>query len=171
MTRLDLLPENQLAAMLKQAEDDLTLLKNRQRHSGVSGLRGYFAATHNTWDLNSSASNGGGDPGYRDFEIIFTASGKQPYPIENVQLDIRFGGTAESNKPIELPNGFWGYNDGVNNASMFDRNPSFDKSYSGSELLYRWTFGFNVQGTLAYYIKVYAAGSSDGSILVRQTAP
>lgn len=171
MTRLDLDPTNQLAALLKQAEDDLREIKTKQPHSGLSGLRGYFAATHNEWDINSSASNGGGDPGYRDFEIIFTASGKQPFPIENVQLDIRFGGTAEGNKPIELPNGFWGYNDGVNNASMFDRNPSFDKTYSSSQLQYRWTFGFNVFGTLSYYIKVYASGSSDGTIMVRQTAP
>ena len=171
MTRLDLDPTNQLATLLKQAEDDLRELKNQQNHSGVSGLRGYFVNTSNTWDIISSASNSGGDPGYREFEIIFTGSGKQPYPVENVQLDIRFGGQQESNKPHELPNGFWGYDDGVNFASMFDRNPQFDKSYSGSQLQYRWTFGFNVFGTLPYYIKVYAAGTSDGTILVRQTAP
>lgn len=171
MTRIDLDPDNQLATLLKQVEDDIREFKTKQRHSGVSGLRGYFVETDNTWDIISSASNGGGDPGYREFEIIFTSSGKQPFPIENVQLDIRFGGTAESNKPIELPNGFWGYDDGVNFASMFDRNPEFDKTYSASETQYRWTFGFNVFGTLPYYIKVYAAGSSDGTILVRQTAP
>lgn len=171
MTRLDLDPTNQLAAMLKQAEDDLREIKTKQRHSGVSGLQGYFASTNNAWDISSSASNGGGDPGYRDLEIIFTASGKQPFPVENVQLDIRFGGTGVANKPIELPNGFWGYDDGVNSAFMFDRNPRFDVSYSGSETQYRWTFGFNVFGTLTYFIKVYAAGTSDGAILVRQTAP
>lgn len=171
MTRIDLEPTNQLATLLKQAEDDLRELKVKQRHSGVSGLQGYFVSTSNTWDIISSASNSGGDPGYREFEIIFTSSGKQPYPVENVQLDIRFGGTGEANKPHELPNGFWGYDDGVNFASMFDRNPQFDKSYSGNETTYRWTFGFNVFGTLPYYIKVYASGTSDGTILVRQTAP
>lgn len=171
MTRLDLDPTNQLAAMLKQVEDDLREIKTKQRHSGVSGLQGYFATSNNTWDISSSASNGGGDPGYRDFEIIFTASGKQPFPVENVQLDIRFGGTGVANKPHELANGFWGYDDGVNNASMFDRNPQFDVTYSGSETQYRWTFGFNVSGTLTYFIKVYAAGTSDGTMLVRQTAP
>lgn len=171
MTRLDLDPVNQLATLLKQAEDDLRELKTKQPHSGLSGLVGYFVSTANTWDISSSASNGGGDPGYREFEIIFTSSGKQPFPIENVQLDIRFGGTGEANKPIELPNGFWGYDDGVNFASMFDRNPEFTKSYSSSETQYRWTFGFNVFGTLTYFIKVYASGSSDGTILVRQTAP
>ncbi|MFA5172586.1 MAG: hypothetical protein WC426_13575 [Sulfuriferula sp.] len=171
MTRLYLDPTNQLAAMLKQAEDDLREFKNKQRHSGLSGLRGYFVSTANTWDISSSASNGGGDPGYRDFQILFVASGKQPFPIENVQLDIRFGGTGNANKPIELPNGFWGYDDGVNFASMYDRNPQFDKSYSNNETTYRWTFGFNVFGTLPYYIKVYASGSSDGVISVNQTAP
>jgi len=54
---------------------------------------------------------------------------------------------------------------------MFDRNPEFDKTYSGNETQYRWTFGFNVFGTLSYYIKVYAAGSSDGEIEVSQVAP
>lgn len=171
MTRLDLAPENQLAALLKQAEDDIQQIKTKQRHSGLSGLLGYFVSNPATWDITGSASNGGGDPGYREFEIIFTASGKQPYPIENVQLDIRFGGTGEQNKPVELPNGFWGYDDGVNFAGMFERNPQFDKSYSGSETQYRWTFGFNVFGTLPYYIKVYASGSSDGTISVNQTAP
>lgn len=171
MSRLDLLSNNSLAAWLKELEDSVRGFKNKQRHSGVSGLRGYFVQTGNTWDISSSASNSGGDPGYREFQIIFTASGKQPFPIENVQLDIRFGGTGESNKPVELPNGFWGYDDGVNFASMFDRNPQFDKSYSGNETQYRWTFGFNVFGTLPYYIKVYAAGSSDGTISVNQTAP
>lgn len=171
MTRLELLPENDLGAMLKQVEDTLREFKNKQRHSGLSGLQGYYVSTTDTWDIISSASNGGGDPGYREFEIIFTASGKQPFPIENVQLDIRFGGTAEGNKPEELPNGFWGYDDGVNFASMFERNPQFDKSYSDEELVYRWTFGFNVFGTLPYYIKVYASGSSDGEITVEQTAP
>lgn len=171
MTRLDLDPVNQLATLLKQAEDDLRELKNLQRYSGVAGLRGYFVKTANTWDISSSASNSGGDPGYREFQIIFTASGKQPFPVENVQLDIRFGGTGEANKPKELPNGFWGYDDGVNFASMFDRNPEFDKSYSGNETTYRWTFGFNVFGTLTYFIKVYASGTSDGTISVNQTAP
>lgn len=171
MNRLDLDPVNQLATMLKQAEDDIAQIKNRQRYSGVAGLRGYFVQTSNTWDISSSASNGGGDPGYREFQIIFVSSGKQPFPVENVQLDIRFGGTGEANKPIELPNGFWGYDDGVNFAGMFDRNPQFDKSYSNNETTYRWTFGFNVFGTLTYFIKVYAAGTSDGTISVNQTAP
>lgn len=171
MNRLDLSPENQLATLLKQVEDDLREQKNKQRYSGVAGLRGYFVSTEDTWDISSSASNGGGDPGYREFQIIFTSSGKQPFPVENVQLDIRFGGTGEENKPIELPNGFWGYDDGVNFAGMFDRNPSFDKSYSGNETQYRWTFGFNVFGTLTYYIKVYASGTSNGTISVIQTGP
>lgn len=171
MTRLALLPENQLATMLKQVEDDLAQFKNKQRHSGVSGLQGYFVETANTWDISSSASNGGGDPGYRDFQIIFTASGEQPFPVESVQLDIRFGGTGDANKPQEMANGFWGYDDGVNSAFMFDRNPQFDKTYSNNQTQYRWTFGFNVFGTLTYFIKVYAAGTSDGTISVNQTAP
>lgn len=171
MNRLDLDPVNQLATLLKQAEDDLREIKTKQRHSGLSGLQGYFVSTSNTWDIISSASNSGGDPGYRDFEIVFGSSGKQPFPVESVQLDIRFGGTGEANKPKELPNGFWGYDDGVNYASMFDRNPEFDKSFSNVETQYRWTFGFNVFGTLPYYIKVYAAGTSDGTIVVRQIAP
>lgn len=171
MNRLDLAPENQLAALLKQVEDDIREIKQRQRHSGLSGLVGYFVKSNNTWDITGVCSNSGGDPGYRSFEIIFTSSGKQPFPIENVQVDIRFGGTGENNKPKELPNGFWGYDDGTNYASMFDRNPSFDKSYSSSENKYRWTFGFNVFGTLPYYIKVYASGSSDGTIEIRQIAP
>lgn len=171
MNRLNLLPENSLGTLLSELESTLLTLKKRQRHSGVSGLRGYFVESGNTWDISSSASNGGGDPGYREFQIIFTASGKQPFPVENVQLDIRFGGTAEGNKPVELPNGFWGYSSGGNDAMMFNRNPEFDKSYSGSQTQYRWTFGFNVFGTLSYYIKVYAAGTSDGDIVVSQVAP
>jgi len=166
MSRLELLPENQLAALLKQAEDDLREIKNKQQHSGLSGLLGYFVSTDDTWDISSSVTDF-----YREFEIIFTASGKQPFPIENVQLDIRFGGTGEANKPIELPNGLWGYDDGVNFAGMFTRNPDFDKSYSGSETQYRWTFGFNVTGTLPYYIKAYVSGSSDGSVVVNQIGP
>jgi hypothetical protein len=171
MNRIDLDPSNQLATILKQAEDDLREIKNKQQHSGLSGLLGYFVDNDVTWDISSSASDGGGDPGYRDFEIVFTASGKQPFPIENVQLDIRFGGTAESNKPVELPNGFWGYDDGVNLAIMTTRNPTFDKTYSDNETQYRWTFTFNVFGTLTYFIKVYASGTSDGTITVEQTAP
>lgn len=171
MSRLDLLPNNTLGTLIRELEDTIRSFKNRQNYSGTSGLRGYFVSSDDTWDIISSASNGGGDPGYREFEIIFTASGKQPFPIENVQLDIRFGGTGPGNKPVELPNGFWGYDDGVNFAGMFERNPQFDKSYSGSQTQYRWTFGFNVFGTLPYYIKVYAAGSSDGEIEVSQVAP
>lgn len=171
MNRLDLLPDNSFGTLLHDLETTIQGFKKKQRHSGLSGMRGYFVESNDTWDIISSASNTGGDPGYRDFEIIFTASGKQPFPIENVVLDIRFGGTDESNKPIELPNGFWGYDGGANEAFMFDRNPEFDKSYSGSETQYRWTFGFNVFGTLSYYIKVYAAGSSDGEIEVNQVAP
>jgi len=172
MNRLDLDPVNQLATMLKQAEDDLREIKTRQRHSGLSGLVGYFVSNSGTWDIAGSASNSGGDPGYREFQIIYTASGKQPYPVENVVLDIRFGGTAESNKPSEQPNGFWAWDGGGGlYASMFDRNPRFDKTYSNNETQYRWTFGFNVFGTIPYYIKVYAAGTSDGTISVNQTAP
>ncbi len=170
MTRLELDPANQLATLLKQAEDDLRQIKTKQKHSGLSGLVGYFVSTTNTWDISSSASNGGGDVGYRTFEIIFTSSGKQPFPVENVQLDIRFGGTGEANKPKEVFNG-WGYTDGVNSATMYQRNPEFDKSYSGNQTQYRWTFGFSVSGTMTYYIKVYASGTSDGDILVRQIAP
>lgn len=163
MTRSDLDPTNQLATLLKKAEDDLREFKNKQPHSGLSGLQGYFVNTDDAWDISSSVTNN-----FRQFEIIFTSSGKQPFPIENVQLDIRFGGTAEANKPRELSNGFWGYTDGVNIASMFDRNPLFDKSYSANETKYRWTFGFDVTGTLTYFIKVYASGSSDGTIAVGQ---
>lgn len=171
MSRIDLQPVNHLAATLKQIEDDLRELKNKQRYSGLSGLQGYFVSNDVGWDISSSASNSGGDPGYREFEIIFTASGKQPFPIELVQLDIRFGGQDESNKPIELPNGMWGYDDGVNFAGMFERNPRFDLDYSDSETQYRWTFGFNVFGTLTYFIKAYVAGSSNGSVVVNQTGP
>jgi len=171
MTRLDLLPENSLATLLARLESEINSFKNKQQYSGASGLQGYFVETGNTWDIQDTASNSGGDPGYREFQIIFTASGKQPFPIESVQLDIRFGGTGDSHKPVELPNGFWGYDDGTNFASMYDRNPRFDKSYSNNQTQYRWTFGFNVFGTLSYYIKVYAAGSSDGTISINQTAP
>lgn len=166
MNRLDLLPVNGLATILADLEETVLGYKKRQAYSGVSGLRGYFVQTSNTWDIASSASNSGGDTGYREYEIIFTASGKQPFPIENVQLDIRFGGTGESNKPYEFQNGFFGWSDGTNEAFMFDRNPRFDKSYSNNQTQYRWTFGFNVFGTLAFYIKAYAAGSSDGTIAV-----
>lgn len=171
MSRLDLLPNNSLAAWLRELETTVRELKQKQRYSGVSGMRGYFVQTDNSWDIASSASNSGGDPGYREFEIIFTGSGKQSFPIENVQLDIRFGGTGNGNKPTEQPNGFWGYDDGTNWAGMNNRNPLFDKTYSSSQNQYRWTFGFNVFGTLPYYIKVYASGSSNGTIEVRQVAP
>lgn len=167
MNRLDLDPNNQLAALLKEAEDNIRELKGKQRHSGLSGMLGYFVSSDDEWDISSSATDF-----YREFEIIFTASGLQPYPVENVQLDIRFGGTAESNKPYELPNGFWGYDGGGGNfASLYDRNPEFDVTYSDDETQYRWTFGFNIFGTLTYFIKVYASGTSDGEIIVRQTGP
>lgn len=166
MTRLDLDPSNQLAALLKQIEDDLEQIKTKQRYSGVAGMQGYFVQTVNTWDISSSVTNS-----FRIFEVIFVASGQQPFPVENVQVDIRFGGTGESNKPSELPSGFWGYDDGVNFAAMDSRNPIFDTSYSPNETTYRWTFGFSVTGTLTYFIKVYASGTSDGTISVNQTAP
>lgn len=166
MSRLDLLSNNTLATLLRDLEDTVRSFKNKQSHSGLSGLRGYFVDTGNTWDKTGSVSNS-----FREFEIIFTASGKQPFPIENVQLDIRFGGTADANKPRELPNGFWGYDDGTNFASIDDRNPKFDKSYSGNETQYRWTFSFNISGTLSYYLKAYVAGSSDGEVTVNQTYP
>lgn len=166
MIGIELLPENQLSTMLKQIEDDLRDIKTRQRHSGTSGLLGYFVSTENTWDITGTASDTGGDTGYREFIIVFTASGKQPFPVENVQLDIRFGGTGDANKPIEQSNGIWGYFDGVNFAGLFNRNPSFDMGYANNETQYLWRFGFNVSGTLPYYIKVYASGSSDGTIEV-----
>lgn len=166
MNRIDLAPDNQLATMLKQIEDDLREIKNRQQHSGLSGLLGYFVSSPDTWDITGSASDGGGDYGYREFWITFTASGKQPFPIENVQLDIRFGGTGESNKPTEQPDGTWGWNDGVNYAEMWDRNPEIESEYYGSPDTYRWLFGFFVTGTVNYYIKAYAAGTSDGTIEV-----
>ena len=56
MSRLELLPENQLAALLKQAEDDLREIKNKQQHSGLSGLLGYFVSTDDTWDISSSVT-------------------------------------------------------------------------------------------------------------------
>lgn len=171
MSRLELDPVNQFATLLSQAENDIRQIKNKQRYSGASGMRGYFVTNDNTWDISSSASNSGGDFGYRAFEITFTSSGKQPFPIENVQLDIRFGGTGEANKPSELPSGLWGYNDGANSAILAVRNPMFDKDYSDSENQYRWTFSFNVFGTLTYFIKVYVSGSSDGTVGVGQTAP
>jgi hypothetical protein len=166
MSRLDLDPVNQLAQLLKQAEDDLIQLKNRQRYSGGAGLRGYFVTNPGDWDISSSATNT-----FRDFEAIYTSSGLQPFPIENIQLDIRFGGTGESNKVRELPSGFYGYNDGVNFATIFTHVPEYDKAYCSSENQYRWAFGFNISGTLSYYIKAYVSGSSDGAVLIRQVAP
>lgn len=168
MNRLDLDPVNQFATLLKQAERDLQQIKNKQRYSGSAGMIGYFISNDNVWDISSSASNTGGDTGYRAFEIMFTSSGKQPFPIENVQLDIRFGGTDEINKPSELPTGYWGYSDGTNSAILSERNPLFNKSYSDNELQYQWTFDFNVFGTLSYFIKVYVSGSSDGSVEITQ---
>lgn len=166
MSRLDLLPNNAVAAWLRELEDTIRDFKKKQRHSGLSGLRGYFVDSGNTWDKTGTVSNS-----FREFEIIFTASGKQPFPIENVQVDIRFGGTADANKPRELPNGFWGYDDGVNFASVDNRNPQFDVNYSDNETQYRWTFSFNISGTLPYYLKAYVAGSSDGTVVVNQTYP
>lgn len=166
MNVTDLLPENQIATLLKQVEDDLREIKNRQQHSGLSGLLGYFVSNPGTWDITGSASDTGGDTGYREFEIRFTASGKQPFPVENVQLDIRFGGTGDSNKPIEQSNGIWGYFDGVNFAGMTRRNPMFDVGYADNQLVYLWRFSFNVSGTLPYYIKAYVSGTSDGTVEV-----
>lgn len=168
MNRLDLLPQNQLGALLKQVEDDLREIKNRQRYSGLSGLLGYFVSNPDTWDETGVCSDSGGDFGYREYQIVFTASGKQPFPIENVQLDIRFGGEDEENKPFEQSNGIWGWGDGVNFAAMWNRNPSFDVTYSDNETQYRWRFGFDVSGTLPYYIKAYVSGSSDGTVVVSE---
>lgn len=166
MNRLDLQPDQYLATILKQAEDQLREIKNKQGYSGAAGLQGYFVSTDDTWDISSSVTDY-----FREFEIIFTASGKQPFPIELVQLDIRFGGTGDANKPEELPNGAWGYDDGVNFVVMFERNPEFDVTYSANETTYRWTFGFSVTGTLTYFIKAYVSGSSDGTVEVNQVAP
>jgi hypothetical protein len=172
MGRLDLLPNNTLATLLRELEETIRTYKNRQNYSGTSGLRGYFVQTANTWDITGNVNTGNPSMGsQRGFEIIFTASGKQPFPIESVQLDIRFGGTGDANKPVELPNGFYGYDDGVNFAGMFERNPQFDKTYSDNETQYRWTFDFDIYGNLDYYIKVYASGSSDGEIEVNQVFP
>lgn len=174
MTRLALDPTNQLATLLKRAEDDLRELKTKQRHSGASGMRGYIVTNTNRWDISGTAmgtTNGGIIiPDYREFEIIFTSSGKQPFPVESTQLDMRFGGEGDQNIPTERADGTWGYQDGTNFARVH-RSPSFDKNYSNNETTYRWTFSFEVYGTLTYFIKVYAAGTSNGTIIVRQTLP
>lgn len=172
MNRLDLQPDTYLATLLKQIEDDLREIKNKQQHSGLSGLLGYFVSNPGDWDVESSVSDTLPDVGYRTFEVIFTASGKQPFSIENVQLDIRFGGTGEENKPTDLPDSFlWGYDDGTNLAFMYERQARFDLTYSDNPTAYRWTFSFAVFGTLDFYIKASVSGSSDGTIEVNQVDP
>lgn len=166
MIRLDLLPDNDIATLLKSIEDQIREFKNKQQYSGTSGMLGYFVSNPGDWDITGSASDTGDDTGYREFEILFTASGEQPFPIENIQLDIRFGGTGDGNKPVEQSNGIWGYSDGVNFAGMTTRNPRSDVSYAGNETQYLWRISFNVQGTLSYYIKAYVSGSSDGTVVV-----
>lgn len=174
MTRLDLDPTNQLATLLKRAEDDLRELKTKQRHSGFSGMLGYIVTNTDRWDISGTAvgTTYGGiiSPDWREFEIIFTSSGKQPFPVESTQLDIRFGGEGDQNIPTERADGTWGYQDGTKFARV-SRYPEFDKSYSDNETTYRWKFSFEVYETLSFFIKVYAAGTSNGTILVRQILP
>ena len=169
MDRRDMLPENSFGSLLAEMERNVRELKQKQQHSGLSGLLGYFVQTDDTWDFTGNINSGSPSSFVgAGFEIVFTASGEQPFPIENVQLDIRFGGTGPSNKPTEQPSGFWGYVSGSNTAIMFSRNPEFDKSYSGNETIYRWTFDFEIAGNLDYYIKAYVSGSSDGEVEVNQ---
>lgn len=162
MTRLDLLPENALATMLKQAEDDIREIKNKQRHSGTSGLQGYLVETADEWDLHeTSAVNES-----VIIEVIYTGSGSQPFPIEQLYIDIFFGGTEEGNRPNPLN---FTYDDGVNFV-VVEPVPVFDTAYSGSELQYRWTYTFFITGTLEWYFKAHVHGSSDGSVEVNKVA-
>lgn len=170
MNRLDLAPENSLATLLKYLEDAIEQFKQKQRHSGASGMLGYFVDSGLTWDETETLPDTG-DPFFFEsagFEIIFTASGKQPFPIADIYMDLFFNGTDEENRPIELPNGFYGYEDGVATVTMFQLDPEYDVSYSDNETQYRWTFDFSWSRYVTYYMKVYVAGSSDGTVEVNR---
>jgi hypothetical protein len=170
MTRQDLSPQNYFATLLKQVESDILDVKSKQLHSGESGLIGYFAKSDNQWDSTGSINTGNPSVGQSaTFEVTFTSSGAQDYPIEDIFSDIFFGGTAESNRPTEQPNGFWAWTDGTNYVGLDTPRADFVKSYGSSKNQYKWIVGITVYGQASWFMKFYCGGSSKGTIAVVRT--
>lgn len=158
MTRISLLAQNRPTELIRRIAAFNTELKSRQQQTGKGGLLGYLTQTSASWDLNEGLS--GGET--VEIEIVFAGDGTQRYPVMQPYVDIFFGGTAESNRPNDVT-GSW--TDGLNGAVLGDYL-KFDTAYSASDYEYRWTIVFGSFGTLDYYLKAYAVGSSPGTITV-----
>ncbi|WP_064444455.1 hypothetical protein [Rhodococcus sp. YH3-3] len=165
MSRIDRLPENILYEKITRLDADVTEFKNRQFVSGKSGVLGYLSQTTNTWDYAQTVNSGSTSHTILlDFLLLYTGDGSQDYPMINPFIDVFCGSPVEANR---LRPGKSTYVNGANSVYMM-RWMARDKESTGRPLLtdplkLQWVTGFAVTGSVPFYVKFYASGTSAGT--------
>lgn len=154
-----MLPENRTDAAIKNIITVGRELKNRQKFSAKSGLLGFLTETNNQWDLQNTLSGNG----TITITVKYTGDGSQVYPFIQPYLDLFFGGTSDSNRPNDTSFEWIDPTNSANYAFLTDYL-LLDTTYAEDKLIYSWISIVTYSGTVVYYLKAYAVGSSKGTL-------
>lgn len=145
---------------LRQLRTDVDELRNQQRLSGRSGVIGYTIQNDVVFDLEETVTDTD-----VTLKLTFTGDGSQLFPVANPSLDIFLGGTGEDQRMDQV---FQRVEAGDDFALLISRFLVEDKTMLQDETRLAWTVSFQVVGTMTYYAKGYAVGTSPGTVTVER---
>ena len=167
MSREDLI-EQRLERGIRRISNNADEFKSRQRSSGASGQRGYSIESDQDWDLTQELPTTAAYD-FQPVELIvtFTGEASRPFPIFMPATDIRFNGTAESNKPTRRANGdyFWPTTSATDMTQM-DQWDEPVTTLLGDQFVLEYRVNFYYTGTITYYVKARGQASSNGVLTV-----
>ncbi|MGJ5804360.1 hypothetical protein ACSCB1_35425 [Streptomyces europaeiscabiei] len=125
----------------------------------------YFTESNDPWDDTDTITGASGQ--LVELEVTYTGDGSQSYPMVTPYLDLFVNGTDEANR---VPLDGTAYNDGSGNTAALRKMLLVDAAHLDDELVTKWFVEVLVNGTVTYYAKAYAAGTSRGTLTVVRTA-
>ena len=146
----DSLPEHALVSDIRSVLSVGDELKSAKRLSGASGQLNYTGQSGNTWDITQTVTAAG----WTNLELTatLTGDGSQDWFEAFSYLDIRAGGTADTNKFGYLNGtyagttfaGGFGWTDGTNIMT----HSGTTRNYNSVTRKFTWVMGFQYKGTI-----------------------
>lgn len=163
---------NTFEKRIKAAGNTAREFKSAQMTSGAGGLLSYKLENDVEWDrietlpyVDPNMGNG-----IVELTITYVGDGTQLYPFAFTTTDLRVNGTADANKvrfDTDMLSWTYGAYPSSNiQATIFDEP---DISSFTSDYQLKWKIYFFYAGTITYYVKLRARGTSPGTISIART--
>lgn len=168
MSRLELLPENQLVSLFKEMRDFFRGYKATQPQSGKSGMVNYMSESTLTWDSTATVSSP--SPNYYNslkFTVDFESAHRHEWPVVVPYLELYINSVNEASR-LNGQNRLFGSDWSAYTYGDFGKE---EPQFFDNKWHYRWTIYLSYAGTITYFFKARVVGSDTGVVTVTVGAP